>query len=202
MISAILIVVNIHSIMNFLALSQLEKKKTCGLLMNIFSPEVTFLMEIYKTFSPEKSLIKKQKNFTLNVIHEVKNCMIERAKLLFDKIPKLKVCKPKLQEDKIPIVNFQRLSAYSDRIDILFDNYLTDSIKAGERKRRSRMVGVIKTNIQNIDQQLSLLSEMPKFRACPENKIAFRQFFIQWITDMYEGDKPIYLEGCHGNGGK
>ena len=95
---------------------------------------------------------------------------------------------------------FQRLSSYSDIIDILFDNYPTDSIKAGERKRRSGKVAAIKTNIQNIDQQLPLLSEMPKFWACPENKISFQQFLIQWITDMYEGDKPIYLGGCHGNG--
>ena len=84
---------------------------------------------------------------------------------------------------------------------ICFDNYPTDSIKAGERKRCSgKIAAILKTNIQNIDRQLSLLSEMPKFWACPESKIVFQQFFIQWITDMHLSDKPIYLGGCHGNG--
>ena len=95
---------------------------------------------------------------------------------------------------------FQRFSAYSDRIDILFDNYPNNSIKAGERKRRNAIGVGIKINISHFDQPLPVLSEMPKFWACTENKINFQQFFIRWITDMYEGDKPIYLGGCHSNG--
>ena len=87
-------------------------------------------------------------------------------------------------------------------IHIVFDNYFHNSVKSGERRIRANKSPAVKTSINRLDQPLPPVSEIPKFWACDENKIRLQQFFISWIEKSYDGQKPLYLGGCHSNGGE
>ena len=82
--------------------------------------------------------------------------------------------------------SFQRYIKGSYRVDIVFDNHSDDSVKAGERKRRAEGVTAVKTRINHPDQPLPPASELPKFWASTENKIHLQQFFIKWISKIYD----------------
>ena len=75
----------------------------------------------------------------------------------------------------------------------------TDSVKSGERLRRTEGTKAVKTSITQVDQPLSPTSELANFWACTENKIYLQQFFIKWVGQMYEEDTVLYLGGCHKN---
>ena len=38
--------------------------------------------------------------------------------------------------------------------------------------------------------------EIEEFWTSSENKVKFQQFFIGWVSNTHEGDKPVYLGGC------
>ena len=80
------------------------------------------------------------------------------------------------------------------RIDIIFDLYNDNSIKGSERSRRGTASG-IHTPVKRPYQPLPI--EMDRFWSLATNKVSFQQFFIQWITRNYSGDKILYLGGCH-----
>ena len=73
---------------------------------------------------------------------------------------------------------FWRLGSTSNRIDIVFDLYKQDSVKASERRRRS-VNETIRRKIDDYNEPLHKVSEMDKFWSCDENKINFQQIFIQ-----------------------
>ena len=85
------------------------------------------------------------------------------------------------------------------RIDIVFDNYSSDSARSWERKRQAAGVAAAATKISHIDQPLPPGSELPKFWASTDNKVALQQFFIDWIQEKYDCDQPLFLGGCHKN---
>ena len=43
------------------------------------------------------------------------------------------------------------------------------------------------------------VSELPKFWASADDKIALQQFYIDWIQEKYDDETPLYLGGCHRN---
>ena len=75
---------------------------------------------------------------------------------------------------------FQSISATCTRIDIIFDLYYDQSIKASKRRRRAKNDGIV-TFITNLDQPLPV--EMDKFWGVSKNKVALQQAFIQFITE-------------------
>ena len=85
----------------------------------------------------------------------------------------------------------------ADRIDFVFDCYKKDSIKALERERRNKSKDPLHLTISNMNQPLPIASEFERFWSLSENKIGLQQFFISWIMETYDGDKPIFLGGCH-----
>ena len=85
------------------------------------------------------------------------------------------------------------------RIDIVFDCYRKDSIKALERQRRGESSDAVRMTVSNINQPLPPAKHFERFWSMSENKISLQQFFITWIIDNYEGEKPVYLGGCHVN---
>lgn len=95
--------------------------------------------------------------------------------------------------------SFLTYSRSSQRIDIIFDNYISSSLKAWERERRTKGNLAVITKINHIDQPLPPLSELPKFWASIDNKISLQQFFIDWLIEKYNSEKPLYLGGCHKN---
>ena len=94
---------------------------------------------------------------------------------------------------------FQRYAKNSERLDIVFDNYLSSSVKAGERARRSHQSAGVRAIISYIDQPLPPKSELAKFWAHNENKIHLQQFFIAWLEQNIDIDIPVYLGGCNEN---
>ena len=88
---------------------------------------------------------------------------------------------------------FQRLSTSSQRIDIIFDLYLDQSIKEGERNRRNQ--GFVETTIKQLN--LTLPIDMDKFWDSASNKMQLEQIFIEWIMTSYKGSIPWFLEGAH-----
>ena len=85
------------------------------------------------------------------------------------------------------------------RIDIVFDKCNSGSVKSWERKRQAAGVTAVATKVSHIDQPLPPASELPKFWASTDNKVALQQFFIDWIQEKYDCDQPLFLGGCHKN---
>ena len=85
------------------------------------------------------------------------------------------------------------------RIDIVFDCYRKDSIKALERQRRSESSDALRLAVNNINQPLPPTKDFERFWSMPENKISLEQFFISWMIENYDDEKPVYLGGCHVN---
>lgn len=96
--------------------------------------------------------------------------------------------------------SFQSISATCTRIDIIFDLYHDQSIKASERKRRAKNDGIV-TFITNLNQPLPI--EMDKFWGISKNKVALQQIFIQFITEEIcnnNFEKELFLGGSHKQG--
>jgi len=89
---------------------------------------------------------------------------------------------------------FIYLSRDCNRIDIIFDLYLQQSIKQCERDRRSKH-DAINTIISRTDQPLPV--DMESFWSSTENKVRLQQFFIKWMIETYKDCKPVYLGGSH-----
>ena len=82
----------------------------------------------------------------------------------------------------------------SKSIDIIFDNYFSQSIKQLERVRRAKGDAVI-TVISGAGQPMPI--DMDAFWASSENKVSFQQMFIDWVINTYDGNIAIYLGGLH-----
>lgn len=91
---------------------------------------------------------------------------------------------------------FSTLSKGYSRMDIVFDVYLRQSIKEGERSRRSKS-DPIETNIATTKQQIPV--EMDRFWGSSENKMKFQQAFAKWLSSEYQSgvDFPVFLGGAH-----
>ena len=89
---------------------------------------------------------------------------------------------------------FTKLASDYARIDIIFDLYITDSIKETERNRRNAVEG-ISTNIFGSEQQFPI--DTKNFWAVSEIKMKLQQFFIDWLTKNYSESIPLYLGGSH-----
>ena len=50
---------------------------------------------------------------------------------------------------------------------------------------------VVETTILSIKQALPV--KLEKFWGSSSNKMQLEQIFIEWISDIYNGDKPVYL---------
>ena len=73
------------------------------------------------------------------------------------------------------------LSKDAQRIDIVFDLYLENTVKYGERNRRQKTTA-IDVIIEKDNQPLT-------------NKENLQMFFINWLLRFYKDDRPIYLVG-------
>ena len=86
--------------------------------------------------------------------------------------------------------NVLSLSKCCTHIGIAFDLYLQQSIKQGERNRRSKLEP-IETNISTIKQQLSV--KMDRFWSSFDNKVKFQRAFIKWMASNDQSDVLVYL---------
>ena len=85
------------------------------------------------------------------------------------------------------------LSKDCQRIDIVFDIYLENSIKASARKSRKKSIGPIPISINRDDEQIP--SAIDSFWASKSNKEALQMHYIKWVIKNYSGEMPIYLGG-------
>ena len=88
---------------------------------------------------------------------------------------------------------FQSIFETSQRIDIVFDLYLDQSIKQGERNRRENK-DCIENTIKSANQTLPI--EMAMFWGSSSNKMQLKQIFISWLLENYKGSRPIFLGGA------
>ena len=99
---------------------------------------------------------------------------------------------------------FLNLSKHCDRIDVIFDLYLQQSIKQDERNRQTK-ADPIELRISHFEQQLPI--EMDRFWASPENKMRLQQMFIKsslhWrlllktiLASLFHLGKPILMTVC------
>ena len=89
---------------------------------------------------------------------------------------------------------FDSISRKSNRIDIVFDLYLENSIKEQERSRRG-CENANETIITSFKQSLPV--DLDSFWASADNKVQLQQKFIDWMKTNYKGAKPIYLGGAN-----
>ena len=90
---------------------------------------------------------------------------------------------------------FSLLSIGCNRMDIVFDLHLEQSIKQAERSRRSKLLP-IDTNISSNKQQLPV--EMDRFWASSDNERKFQQAFIDWMTTFHcQSNIPVFLGGAN-----
>lgn len=89
---------------------------------------------------------------------------------------------------------FPSSSKGCDRIDVVFDLYLENSIKEDERHRRSK-AQPIETNIATPKQQLPVWKE--RFWSSSSNKIKLQQAFIVWMISNIKVDVPVFLGGAN-----
>ena len=89
---------------------------------------------------------------------------------------------------------FSSLSKCCTHIGIAFDLYLQQSIKQGERNRRSKLEP-IETDISTIKQQLSV--KMDRFWSSFDNKVKFQRAFIKWMASNGQSDVLVYLGGAN-----
>ena len=85
------------------------------------------------------------------------------------------------------------LSKDCQRIDILLDIYLENSIKASARKSRKKSIRPIPMSINRDDQQIP--SAIDSFWASESNKEALQMHYIKWVIKNYLGEMPLYLGG-------
>ena len=79
----------------------------------------------------------------------------------------------------------------TQRLDIVFDIYLPNSIKAYERARRGSEKIDIKIN--SVDQALP--ADMNLFWNSSENKSAIQLFFYSWMKENYRGKAVVFYGG-------
>ena len=84
------------------------------------------------------------------------------------------------------------LSKDAQRIDIVFDLYLENTVKYGERNRRQKTTA-INVIIEKDNQPLPVT--MDSFWASSTNKENLQMFFINWLLKFYKDDRPVYLGG-------
>ena len=87
------------------------------------------------------------------------------------------------------------ISWLSQRVDIIFNVYGEDSIKAFERNRRTSGMKPIKIEI--IQDSTPIPVDMSSFWGSSSNKTKFQQFFIKWLPLHSLFKVPIYLRGAH-----
>ena len=87
---------------------------------------------------------------------------------------------------------FKYLSRNCQRVDILFDLYIINSVKEGERDRRKK-ADAIDFDITSNNQPLPVKTE--SFWAASKNKEKLQIFFINWLSNIYKEGKPIHLGG-------
>ena len=85
------------------------------------------------------------------------------------------------------------ISKYCQRIDIIFDIYLVNSIKSSARKSRKGSVEPIPMSINRDDQQLP--STLDIFWASESDTEALQMHYLKWFITNYSGEKPISLGG-------
>ena len=90
---------------------------------------------------------------------------------------------------------FLSISWHSQRVDIIFDVYIEDSIKTFERNRRTS--GIKPTEIEIIQDSTPIPVDMSSFWGSSSNKTKFQQFFIKWLPLHYLFKVPVYLGGAH-----
>ena len=90
--------------------------------------------------------------------------------------------------------SFNSLSRDCTRIDIVFDLYKDDSIKACERSRRRGSLSGIPTSVARPSQPLPV--DIDTFWYLSSNKVSFQQFNQCTIKD-FSDNKLVYLGGCH-----
>ena len=84
------------------------------------------------------------------------------------------------------------LSKDAQRIDIVFDLYLENKVKYGERNRCQKTTA-IDVIIKKDNQPLPVT--MDSFWASSANKENLQMFFINWLLKFYKDDRPVYLGG-------
>ena len=92
---------------------------------------------------------------------------------------------------------FSFLFKSCNRVDIVFDVYKENTIKASQRRRRTTGEG-IKTIISGFDQPLPV--EIDRFWSVSKNKKAIQQLFTKWVLNKVKSeqfDKPLLLGGSH-----
>ena len=95
---------------------------------------------------------------------------------------------------KCLISKFKNLAETCARMDIVFDLYRENSIKAHERNGRSTKVGIA-TNVSHPDQPLPV--DIDAFWSFSHNKVSFQQFFIKWVLETQTDITNLYLGGAH-----
>ena len=88
---------------------------------------------------------------------------------------------------------FDKLSSESNRLDIIFDIYLNNSIKQQERDRRTKSAAT-ETIISEVKQDLPV--DLDSFWGSSSNKMQLQQCFIDWIKRTYTGNKVLNLGGA------
>ena len=83
------------------------------------------------------------------------------------------------------------LAIDSQRINIVFDIYLKNSIKASAQKSRKKSIEPVPVSINRDDQQLP--SAIGSFWASELNKEALQMHYIKCVSAKYTGEKPLYL---------
>ena len=92
---------------------------------------------------------------------------------------------------------FSFLFKSCNRVDIVFDVYKENTIKASQRRRRTTGEG-IKTIISGFDQPLPV--EIDRFWSVSKNKKAIQQLFTKWVLNKVKSeqfDKPLFLGDLH-----
>ena len=112
------------------------------------------------------------------------------------KIP-LKTLQFKLFEEfaKHLLDTFLSISWHSQRVDIIVDVYLDNTIKAFERNRRTS--GIKPIEIEIIQDSTPIPVDMSSFWGSSSNKTKFQQFFIKWLPLHSLFKVPVYLGGAH-----
>jgi len=83
------------------------------------------------------------------------------------------------------VANVQKVCKY-DRMDFVFDSYLTKSIKLGERQRREYMKAV---TLPSLSRNTALPVQMETFWASSENKAMLQNVLREYILDTFVASK-------------
>ena len=151
--------------------------------------------------SPKSELAQVLKDHDPDIPTEMRSAGEMQSALVIDfmaycrKVAIKKLCLNTYSDfSKHLLSTFQNIFQTSQRIDIVFDLYLDQSIKQGERNRQKNK-GCIEITIKSANQTLPI--EMDKFWESSSNKMQLEQIFISWVLENYEGSRPIFLGGAN-----